>query len=114
MLEHAMKEFSESSGRQLKCFFLDIACQFQGYWDRFHEDDPVPMAIGPWHARVHKVSCQQKFGARVVENTGLTYGDNIEHLWAWLRKQAHLMKYMAPATRQDFLVVLMQAGAPYC
>ena len=34
MLEHAMKEFSESSGRQLKCFFLDIACQFQGYWDR--------------------------------------------------------------------------------
>lgn len=65
------------------------------------------MAVGPWHARVHKVSCQQKFGARVVENTGLTYGDNIEHLWAWLRKHAHLMKYMAPATRQDFLVVLV-------
>ena len=66
------------------------------------------MAIGPWHARVHKHACQQEFGARAVEGTGLTFGDNIEHLWAWLRKHAHLMKYMAPANRQDYLVVLVR------
>ena len=70
------------------------------------------MAIGPWHARVHKLSCQVEYGARAVEHTGLTFGDNIEHLWAWLRKHAHLMKYMAPATRQNFLVALVRCLRP--
>ena len=70
------------------------------------------MAIGPWHARVHKLSCQAEFGAQAVEHTGLTYGGNIEHLWAWLRKHAHLMKYMAPATRQKFLVALVRYLRP--
>lgn len=68
----------------------------------------MPMAIGLWHARVHKPSCQRLFGARSVENTGLTFGDNIEHLWAWLRKHGHLLKYMGPANRQDFLTSLVR------
>ena len=75
---------------------------------RLHEDAEISMAIGPWHARVHKLSCQAEFGARAVAHTGLTYGDNVEHLWAWLRQHAHLMKYMAPATRQKFLVALVR------
>lgn len=73
---------------------------------RLHEDAEISTAIGPLHARVHKLSCEAEFGARAVEHTGLTFGDNIEHLWAWLHKHAHLMKYMAPATRQNFLVAL--------
>ena len=75
---------------------------------RHHEDmADLPMAIGPWHARVHKASCQRDFGARHTPNTGLTYGDNIEHLWAFLRKFAHLLKYQSEASRQDFLTSLV-------
>ena len=66
------------------------------------------MAIGPWHARVHKASCQRQFGARRTPNTGLTFGDNIEHLWAAIRKHAHLLKYMSSASRQDFVTVLVR------
>ena len=67
----------------------------------------IAMAIGPWHARVHKAACQRQFGARRTLNTGLTFGDNIEHLWAFLRKFAHLLKYMSDAARQDFLTDLV-------
>ena len=74
---------------------------------RLHPEQDITMAIGPWHARVHKAACQKEFGARCTENTGLSYGDNIEHLWASLRKFAHLSKYMSAAARQDFLTSLV-------
>ena len=72
------------------------------------------MAIGPWHARVHKAACQKEFGARCTENTGLSCGDNIEHLWASLRKFAHLSKYMSAAARQDFLTSLVRVLMSAC
>ena len=34
MLKHVQDSFSKEPSRKLLCFFLDIACQFQGYWDR--------------------------------------------------------------------------------
>lgn len=69
------------------------------------------MAIGPWHARVHKAACQRQFGARYTADSGLTFGDNIEHLWAGIRKHAHLLKYMSSASRQDFVTALVWALA---
>ena len=66
------------------------------------------MAIGPWHARVHKAACQRDFGARCTPESGLTFGDNIEHLWAPLHKQAHLLKYKFKASRQDQLTTLVR------
>ncbi|DBA98317.1 TPA: hypothetical protein ACH3X1_001237 [Trebouxia sp. C0004] len=39
---HRVEEFRESSGRQLKCFFLDITCQFQGYWERVRRVTRIP------------------------------------------------------------------------
>lgn len=73
-----------------------------------HPDEDAPrMAIGPWHARVHKGDCQRTYGARRTAQSGLTFGDNIENLWAPLRKQAHLLKYMSKAGRQDHLTTLV-------
>ncbi|KAL3145680.1 hypothetical protein ABBQ32_003215 [Trebouxia sp. C0010 RCD-2024] len=70
MLEQLVHEYA-AEGRELVCFFLDIACQFKKYWDRLHPDHrDVTMAIGPWLARVHKALCQQEFGARCTKNTG--------------------------------------------
>ena len=34
MLERMLRQYSQESGRLLMCFVLDIACQFQGYWNR--------------------------------------------------------------------------------
>ena len=34
MLDRLLKQYSEENGKQLICFFLDIACQFKPYWDR--------------------------------------------------------------------------------
>jgi hypothetical protein len=79
---------------------------------RFHPGQDMDMAIGPWHARVHKPVCQRVFGARRMPNTGLTFGDNIEHLWASLRKFSHLSKYMSDAARQDFLCTLVRTLIP--
>ena len=75
--------------------------------------EDVHMAIGPWHARVHKAICQRQFGARQTPESGLTFGDNIEHLWAPLRKQSHLLKYMSKARRQDHLTTLVSHVARY-
>ncbi|DBA80913.1 TPA: hypothetical protein ACH3X2_007136 [Trebouxia sp. C0005] len=66
-------------------------------------------AIGPWHARVHKTACQRQFGARCTPESGLTYKDNVEHLWSTLRKTAHLLNYMSMAHRQDGLSALVSA-----
>ena len=75
---------------------------------RHHPGETSPhMAIGPWHARVHKPACQRQFGARCIPESGLTYGDNGEHLWSTLRKTAHLLKYMSMAHRQDALTALV-------
>ena len=65
------------------------------------------MAIGLWHARMHEAACQRLFGARCTPNSGLTFGDNIQHLWAGVRKHAHLLKYMSSAHRQDFVTTLV-------
>lgn len=70
------------------------------------------MAIGPWHARVHKPACQRQFDARCTPESGLTFGDNVEHLWSTLRKTAHLLKYMSMARRQDALTALVSFLKP--
>lgn len=69
------------------------------------------MAIGAWHARVHKPDCQRQFGDRRISETGLTSGDNVEHLWSCLRKPAHLLKYMSKAHKQDAVTDLVSCIA---
>lgn len=34
MLEHLLAQYPGKDGKQLHCFFLDIACQFKAYWNR--------------------------------------------------------------------------------
>ena len=65
------------------------------------------MAVGPWHARAHIFSCLESMGARSKEGTGLTDGDNIEKLWAVLRHNSHLLKYMSRATWLDTVLALV-------
>ena len=46
-------------------------------------------------------------GARSKEGTGLTDGDNIEHLWAWLRRHSHQLKYMSDGMWLDTIIALV-------
>jgi hypothetical protein len=72
------------------------------------------MAIGPWHVKAHVPACQDKYGARLLEGAGCSFGDNIEHLWVDLRKQAHLMKRMTKPARQDRLTYLVCTAYLVC
>ena len=65
-------------------------------------------AIGPWHGPAHKGDCQDRFGARVTAGSGLSFGDNIEHVWAFVRPYALIMARMGHAARLDFLTVLVR------
>ena len=65
------------------------------------------MAIGAWHARAHITSCLKANSARYREGTGLTSGDNIEHLWAAARPHCHALKYKSPAAWQDLVLAVV-------
>jgi Kyakuja-Dileera-Zisupton transposase len=73
-----------------------------------------PMGIGPWHARAHNVECQNEYGARTLEGSGCSFGDNIEHLWADVRPWAYIMKRQTPAARRDLLDAGEIGGVPLC
>ena len=70
------------------------------------------MAVGPWHARAHIAACQEKFGARSQPGSGLSFGDNTEHLWAVLRLYAFMLKRMTAARRRDLLLLLVCLHIP--
>lgn len=65
-------------------------------------------AVGPWHVLAHVASCQRTRGARVICGMGYTFGDNIEHLWAFLRRWAGLLRYMSSAARNDHINSLVR------
>ena len=46
-------------------------------------------------------------GARNKDGTGLTSGDNIEHLWASIRPHSLQLKYMSAAAWQDLVLALV-------
>jgi Kyakuja-Dileera-Zisupton transposase len=66
------------------------------------------MGIGPWHTRAHNVECQDEYGARTLEGSGCSFGDNIEHLWADVRPWAYIMKRLSQAGRRDLLLMLVR------
>lgn len=42
-----------------------------------------------------------------MEGAGNSFGDNVEHVWAFLRKYAHILKRQAAALRQDGITDLV-------
>lgn len=45
--------------------------------------------------------CARNFGARNIKGSGLTSGDNTEHLWADTRPLNKTLKYMSAANARD-------------
>jgi hypothetical protein len=70
-------------------------------------DLPFKLAVGNWHIRPHRPECNVKYNARYMYGTGLSFGDNIEHLWRELRPHWSSTVYMSPAARQDMLTRLV-------
>ncbi|GLC43675.1 hypothetical protein PLESTM_001502900 [Pleodorina starrii] len=70
----------------VKAVFLDVACKFEGYYNKVFQElnlpAGLPFAIGPWHIRPHKPECNVRYNSRYMPGLGLTFGDLIEHLWA--------------------------------
>ena len=116
--------------------FMDVACSFEVYYKRCvvcgrgaarYPDltragvcrvcrpsglPPVRFAIGPWHIGPHKPQCNVEYNSRYMDGVGLMFGDNIEQLWAAIKRQWSLAAYMSPAAHQDRLVSLVRVHFP--
>ncbi|GLC39795.1 hypothetical protein PLESTM_000942800 [Pleodorina starrii] len=92
---------------EVDVIFLDVACKFEGYYNRFCVAEAalpeMSFAIGPWHIKPHKPECNVCYNSRYMPGLGLTFGDLVEHLWAHIRRHWYISAYMSPAARQDFL-----------
>lgn len=113
MLLVLQKMYLPEDERDLKYFVLDIGCKLRSWWERTRPGEPLPfdLAVGPWHALGHVVPCQKEYGARWKEGMGLTFGDNIEHVWSELRRFGVILKYMSSASRKAFLEDLVRYKA---
>lgn len=68
------------------------------------------MRVGPWHVKAHILACQLQFGARMLLGSGRSFGDNVEHLWAFLRPYAYILKRMGLPAREDCINQLVRAA----
>nr|XP_054764646.1 uncharacterized protein LOC129271292 [Lytechinus pictus] len=61
------------------------------------------LTVPVFHAYGHKRSCQISYGAKWTHGVGLTDGEIMERIWAFLRKFSHITKEMTPSHRIDLL-----------
>ncbi|KAI8484530.1 hypothetical protein Bbelb_378010 [Branchiostoma belcheri] len=60
-------------------------------------------ALDVFHAYGHKTSCQLKYSTRRLSGFGLTDGESVERMWAYLRRFASTTKEMTASRRVDLL-----------
>jgi hypothetical protein len=95
----------------LKFFYVDIACIVDKHIRRRSITGlpPVKLVIGAFHAAAHVPECQKEFSQRTIAGAGLSYGDNVEHFWSWIRRLTGRFRYMSPFTRQDAITFLVDS-----
>ena len=68
-----------------------------------HKLSLMTLALPIVHAYGHKTSCQISYSTRWTQGCGLTDGEQMERLWAFLIKMAFVTKEMTPSHRDDLL-----------
>ncbi|KAI8482701.1 hypothetical protein Bbelb_395810 [Branchiostoma belcheri] len=63
----------------------------------------IDIALDVFHAYGHKTACQLKYSTRRRPGYGLTDGESVERMWAFLRKFSRTTKEMTPSRRIDLL-----------
>ncbi|XP_035690811.1 uncharacterized protein LOC118425820 isoform X2 [Branchiostoma floridae] len=63
----------------------------------------VTLALDVFHSYGHKTSCQLNYSTRRLPGFGLTDGEAVERMWAFLRRFSRITKEMTPTRRLDLL-----------
>ncbi|KAL2091473.1 hypothetical protein ACEWY4_013736 [Coilia grayii] len=102
------------SGQGTVTFFCsDVACRYWPYLQRVASVCPelkhllgMHPLLSVMHAKAHEWTCEVKWSGRNQPGAGLTIGEEVEQVNAYLSRAGVCTKYMSKATRNDMLTVL--------
>ncbi|XP_046862985.1 uncharacterized protein LOC124456634 [Xenia sp. Carnegie-2017] len=105
LIQSILKDADQSPGVDLKIMY-DIGCVLSSHLKANKRHDilsKVSISVPIFHCYGHKASCQVKFSPRRLDGFGLTDGEAIERLWAYLRGFSAITKEMSASRRVDLL-----------
>ncbi|XP_030294098.1 uncharacterized protein LOC115594270 isoform X2 [Sparus aurata] len=102
-----------ASSKSAKFFCMDVMCKYWPYLQRmvktFPELEPL-LNMKPFlsvvHAKAHDFKCEVKWSGAYQEGAGLTLGEEVEQVNAFLSRIAVTTKHMSKAGRTDMLTLL--------
>ncbi|XP_072022354.1 uncharacterized protein [Amphiura filiformis] len=102
------KLLEQVRGSDVKLHVLyDIACilekHIKGKADATRNVDDVSLAVPIFHIYGHKSSCHVRYSTRWLPGFGLTDGEEMERMWAFMRRFSFTTKEMTPSHRIDLL-----------
>jgi hypothetical protein len=84
----------------------DIACSLYKHL-QYHGQkgmlEKIHLSLPIFHSYGHKASCQIRFGPMRCNGIGLSDGETMERMWAYLRRFGRMSKEMRPAHRTDII-----------
>ncbi|XP_019643775.1 PREDICTED: uncharacterized protein LOC109484857 [Branchiostoma belcheri] len=106
MIQKLLSDVEGSKDVKLKIVY-DISCILVAHLKK-KQGGPqmlaqIDIALDVFHAYGHKTACQLKYSTRRRPGYGLTDGESVERMWAFLRKFSRTTKEMTPSRRIDLL-----------
>ncbi|CAH1273365.1 Hypp5105 [Branchiostoma lanceolatum] len=109
IIQQLLADVEGSKNVQLKIIY-DISCVLVAHLKKKKKEEPgaqmlaqIDVALDVFHAYGHKTACQLQYSTRRRAGFGLTDGEAVERMWAFLRKFARTTKEMTPSHRTDLL-----------
>ncbi|KAI8514450.1 hypothetical protein Bbelb_070410 [Branchiostoma belcheri] len=84
----------------------DVSCSLEAHLKHTKQTellDKLSLAVDVFHSYGHNPLCQVKYSTRRLSGYGLTDGEGVERMWAYLRKFSRMSKEMSPDHRIDKL-----------
>ncbi|XP_076808467.1 uncharacterized protein LOC143451652 [Clavelina lepadiformis] len=101
----AIEKRLERNENKIRVFY-DIACKLKGHLQvrkNFAILNKITFAVPVFHSYGHIFSCQKQFNPKFRDGFGLTDGETVERLWAYLRGFNKISKEMKPEHRTGLL-----------
>ncbi|XP_041839624.1 uncharacterized protein LOC121638734 [Melanotaenia boesemani] len=94
-------------------FCMDVTCKYWPYLQKISKNLPELqplLSMKPFlsvlHAKAHDLKCEVKWSGAYQEGAGLTLGEEVEQVNAFLSRIAVTTKHMSKAGRRDMLTLL--------
>nr|XP_054594450.1 uncharacterized protein LOC129161959 [Nothobranchius furzeri] len=94
-------------------FCMDVTCKYWPYLQRLAKSCPelqplldMKPFLSVFHAKAHNFQCEVKWSGAYQEGAGLTLGEEVEQVNAFLSRIAVTTKHMSKAGRSDMLTLM--------